>query len=52
MPTLSERLRAFLSSPRGKRLIEQGRQQLAKPENQQKARKLLGRLRGDRAQGR
>ncbi|AGL16196.1 hypothetical protein [Actinoplanes sp. N902-109] len=52
MATLSERLRAFLGSPRGKRLIEQGQHQLAKPENQQKARKLLDKLRGGRTRGR
>jgi len=52
MATLSERLRAFLRSPRGKRLIEQGQRQLVKPENQQKARKLIDKLRGGRPQGR
>ena len=51
VPTLSQRVRAFLSSPRGKRLIEQGQRQLAKPENQQKARKMLDKLRGGRARG-
>ncbi|WP_271189685.1 hypothetical protein [Dactylosporangium matsuzakiense] len=48
MPTLAQRVHAFLSSSRGKRLIEQGQRQLTKPENQQKARKLLGKLRGGR----
>ena len=52
MPTLSQRLREFVSSPRGKRLIEQGQQQLAKPENKQKAKRLLDKLRAGRTQGR
>lgn len=34
----------FLASPRGKQLIAQGQQQLAKPSNQQKLRSLLARL--------
>jgi hypothetical protein len=41
MPALSQRLRDFLRSPRGRRLIEQGQRQLAKPENQQKAKQVL-----------
>jgi hypothetical protein len=48
MPTMSQRLRAFLSSPQGRRLIEQGHRQLAKPENQRKLRDLLTRLQGRR----
>jgi hypothetical protein len=48
MPTMSERLSAFLRGPKGQRLIEQGRQQLAKPENQQKLRRLLTRLQSRR----
>jgi hypothetical protein len=48
MPTLSQRISKFLSSPQGQRVITQGRQQLAKPENQQKLRRLLGKLQGRR----
>ncbi|MBM2617016.1 hypothetical protein JIG36_15765 [Actinoplanes sp. LDG1-06] len=48
MPTLSQRLRTFLSSPQGRRLIQQGQRQLAKPENQRKLRSLLTRLQGRR----
>ncbi|MFI1991549.1 hypothetical protein [Actinoplanes sp. NPDC020271] len=48
MPTLLQRLREFLRSPRGKQLIERGRQELAEPENQQRARRLLGKLRDGR----
>jgi hypothetical protein len=44
MPTLMQRLQKFLSSPQGQRVVEQGRRQLAKPENQAKARRLLARL--------
>jgi hypothetical protein len=48
MPTVSQRFREFLNGPRGKRLIEQGQRQLAKPENQQKVRRVLDRLRAGR----
>jgi hypothetical protein len=48
MPTLSQRLQKFLSSPQGKRLIAQGRQQLAKPENQRRLRQIVSRLRSRR----
>ena len=48
MASLSQRLRTFLASPKGKQLMEQGQRQLAKPENQQRLRGLLGKLRGRR----
>jgi predicted house-cleaning NTP pyrophosphatase (Maf/HAM1 superfamily) len=48
MPTISQRLRAFLSSPKGQRLIEQGQRQLAKPENQQRVRQMLAKMQGGR----
>ena len=48
MPTLAQRLRTFLTSPQGQRLIAQGRRQLAKPENQQRLRQALTKLRGRR----
>ena len=48
MPTLMQRLQMFLRSPQGRRLIQQGQQQLAKPENQAKARRLLAKLKGRR----
>ena len=44
MASLSQRLRAFLVSPQGRRLVEQGQRQLAKPENQRKLRQLLAKL--------
>jgi hypothetical protein len=48
MTPLIQRIRAFLDSPQGKRAITQGRQQLARPENQQKLKRLLGKLRSRR----
>ena len=45
MATLQQRIRAFLSSPQGKRLIEQGERQLAKPENQRRLRDMVTRFR-------
>jgi hypothetical protein len=48
MATLMQRLQKFLRSPQGQRVIDQGRRQLAKPENQARARKLLSRLQGRR----
>jgi hypothetical protein len=45
MATLQQRIRAFLTSPQGKRLIEQGEQQLAKPENQRRLRDMITRFR-------
>jgi hypothetical protein len=45
MATLQQRIRAFLSSPQGKRLIEQGERQLAKPENQRRLRDMITRFR-------
>ena len=44
MASISQRIRTFLASPQGQRAVEQGRRQLAKPENQQKLRSLMSRL--------
>jgi hypothetical protein len=44
MASLAQRLRALLASPQGRRLVEQGRRQLAKPENQRRLRQLLAKL--------
>jgi hypothetical protein len=44
MPILN-RIRAFLASPQGRRLTEQGRRAAADPRNRARARKLLARLR-------
>jgi hypothetical protein len=48
MPTIAQRISTFLSSPQGQRLIRQGRQQLAKPENRERLRRLLTKLQGRR----
>ena len=48
MPTLAQRLRTFLNSPQGKRLIAEGQRQLAKPENQRRLRQLVTRFRSRR----
>lgn len=47
MPSISERIKIFLASPRGQRLIERGRRELAKPSTQQRLRRLAARLHGD-----
>ena len=44
MPTLMQRVQKFLRSPQGQKLVDQGRRQLAKPENQAKLRKLATRF--------
>ncbi|GAA1609842.1 hypothetical protein [Actinoplanes couchii] len=46
MASITQRLQALLNSPRGRQLAEQGRRQLAKPENQQRLRGLLSKLQG------
>jgi hypothetical protein len=48
MPTLMQRLQKFLHSPQGQRIVREGQRQLAKPENQAKARRLLAKLQGRR----
>ncbi|GAA4944791.1 hypothetical protein [Actinoplanes utahensis] len=46
MATITQRIQAFLQGPNGRRLADQGRRQLAKPENQQRLRSLFARLQG------
>jgi hypothetical protein len=48
MTSLTQRLRDFLRSPQGKRLVAEGKRQIAKPENQHRLRQLLERFRGRR----
>ncbi len=48
MATLMQRLQQFLRSPQGQRIVDQGRRQMAKPENQAKARRLLARFQSKR----
>ncbi|GHJ55425.1 MULTISPECIES: hypothetical protein [Micromonospora] len=42
--SLVQRLSAFLRSPRGQQLVDRGRRELAKPENQAKLKQLATRL--------
>ncbi|MET7968178.1 hypothetical protein [Micromonospora sp. NPDC005305] len=42
--SLVQRLTAFLRSPRGQQLVDRGRRELAKPENQAKLKQLATRL--------
>ncbi|MFY1693603.1 hypothetical protein [Plantactinospora sp. WMMB782] len=48
MASLVQRIRLFLRSPQGQRLVERGRRELAKPSNQQRMRQIAYRLRGRR----
>jgi predicted house-cleaning NTP pyrophosphatase (Maf/HAM1 superfamily) len=48
MPSLMQRLQKFLGSPQGQKIVREGQRQLAKPENQAKARRLLEKLQGRR----
>jgi hypothetical protein len=48
MPTMSQRISAFLRSPKGQKLVQQGQRQLAKPENQQRLRGMLTKFQGRR----
>jgi hypothetical protein len=42
---LMQRIRAFLASPQGRRVTEQGRRMAADPRNRERAMGLLSRLR-------
>ena len=42
---LTDRIRSFLNSPKGRQMVDRGREELAKPENQQRIRNLLKRNR-------
>jgi hypothetical protein len=44
MASIVQRIRAFLSSPQGQRLVTRGRQEVAKPQNQQRLRGLVNRF--------
>lgn len=44
--SLINRLKAFLSSPQGRRVVDQGRRQLSDPRNRSKLQALLARFRG------
>jgi hypothetical protein len=38
---LADKIKSFLNSPKGKQAMERGRQEISKPENQQKIKNLL-----------
>lgn len=44
--SLQNRLRSFLRSPKGQQMVDRGRREMSKPENQAKIRRLLNRNRG------
>lgn len=44
MANVTERIKQFLRSPAGQRLIEQARQELAKPHNRERLKALAQRL--------
>lgn len=41
---ISDKIRSFVQSPKGRQAIARGRQELSKPENQRKLRTLLNRV--------
>ncbi|MEU8016955.1 hypothetical protein AB0B74_13440 [Micromonospora parva] len=42
--SLMQRITTFLRSPKGQQLVERGRREMAKPDNQQKLKGLAARL--------
>jgi hypothetical protein len=48
MATLMQRLQMFLRSPQGQRIVQQGQRQLAKPENQERLRRLATKIQSRR----
>ena len=44
--SLSSTIKKFLSSPKGQRLVDRGKHELSKPENQEKVRRLIAKNRG------
>lgn len=41
---LTDKLKSFLNSPQGRKVVDRGRQELSKPENQQKLRNVLSKV--------
>lgn len=41
---ITDKIKSFLSSPKGKQAMERGRSELSKPENQQKIKNLLNKV--------
>jgi hypothetical protein len=48
MATLMQRLQMFLRSPQGQRIVQKGQRQLAKPENQERLRRLATKIQSRR----
>jgi hypothetical protein len=48
MASLVQRVRAFLSSPQGRTMVDKGRRELSKPATQQKLRRIMARFSGRR----
>lgn len=46
--SLMNRVMAFLRSPQGRRMVDQGRRQMSRPGNRSKLQGLLAKLRGRR----
>ncbi|MEU8069864.1 MULTISPECIES: hypothetical protein [unclassified Micromonospora] len=46
--SLMQRITAFLRSPRGQQLVERGRREMSKPENQARLRQIATRLQSRR----
>ena len=44
MASLTQRIKTFMNSPAGRNLIEKGRREVAKPENQHKLRALAAKV--------
>lgn len=44
MASMTQRIRAFLQGPTGRRLMAEGQRQITRPENQAKLRRLLTRF--------
>jgi hypothetical protein len=44
MANVTQRIKDFLRSPQGRRLIEQGKRELAKPQNREKLKALAQRF--------
>ncbi|WP_433618642.1 hypothetical protein ACQP2P_21785 [Dactylosporangium sp. CA-139114] len=45
MPTIADRIRRFLSSPQGQRLIMRAQDELRKPENRRRLQQVVSRVR-------
>jgi hypothetical protein len=52
VPSITQRIMRFLSSPNGRRVIEMGRRELSKPANQEKLRRLATRAMSSRSRRR